>query len=371
MTTTMTRIGMLAAMAVAMVACGGPEAPSLAELQITPPVTEVTENLQASVVATAVYTDGTTADVTDQVTWSSVDASVASATGGQVQAGQPGSTYLTASFGGLQTAARVEVIAATLLELRVSAESVAVPVGLTTRAIASGAFSDGSLRDVTASVTWSTTRALVEVSADGAVKALAPGWTQVRATVGALTAGITMQVTAAQAAGLSISGLEGALAVGQSVSFRVMATFTDGTSLDVTDAATIEIADAAIAMLRARASVKAKAEGTTELRVGYAGFEATAAVAVTPVTLASLQLTCPASLSAGAMAIFAADGTFTDGNVDDVTARVTWSSSNGQLAEISTWYRAGAIFMRAAGTVTITALDAETQVSASCTVVVE
>ena len=66
MTTTMTRFGTMAAMAVALVACGGAEAPALAELQISPAVTEVTENLQASVVATAVYADGTTADTVDE-----------------------------------------------------------------------------------------------------------------------------------------------------------------------------------------------------------------------------------------------------------------------------------------------------------------
>jgi hypothetical protein len=371
MTTTMTRFGMLAAMAVAMVACGGPEAPSLAELQITPAITEVTENLQASVVATAVYTDGTTIDVTAQVAWSSVDASVASAAGGLVQAGQPGSTYLTASFGGLQTAARVDVIAATLLELRVAAESVAVPAGLTTRVVATGAFSDGSLRDVSAAATWSTTRTLVEVSAGGEVKALSPGWTQVRASVGDLMAAVTMQVTEAQAAGLSITGVDASLAVGQTAAFQVFATFTDGSSLDVTGDATVEVLDAAVAMLHARTSLKAKAEGTTQLRVSYAGFEATVDIAVTPVTLDAIQLTCPATLSAGGMGFFVATGTYSDGSAGLLTSQVTWQSGNAQVAEISTWYAAGAIFARAAGTATITALDPETQRSASCTVTVQ
>jgi hypothetical protein len=371
MTTTMTRFGMLAAMAVAMAACGGTEAPALAELQITPAVTEVTENLQANVVATAVYQDGSTVDVTDQVAWSSVDASIASAAGGVVQAGQPGSTYLTASFGGLQTAARVEVVAATLLELWITAESAAVPAGLSTRAVATGSFSDGSVRDVTASVTWSATGEVVEVSAGGAVQALTPGWAQLRATVGTLAAGLAIQVTEAQAAGLSIVGVDGSLAVGQSAAFRVMATFTDGTSLDVTADAAIEVVDAAIAMLHARTSVKAKAEGTTELRVSYAGYEATVSIAVTPVTLASIQLACPATVPAGAMAFFFATGTYSDGATGPLTAQVAWQSSNGQIAEISTWYAAGAIFARAAGTVTITAVDPATQHSGSCTVTVQ
>jgi len=301
-----------------------------------------------------------------------VDAAVASATAGLVRAGQPGSTYLTATFGGLQAAARVDVIAATLLSMSVSAESVAVPAGLTTRAAATGTFSDGSVRDITASVTWTATRGeVVAVSAGGTITALSQGFTQVRASVGDLMAGVTLEVTSAQAAGLSIAGVDGSLAVGQTADFRVIATFTDGSSLDVTADAAVEVVDAAIAMLHARTSVKAKAEGTTQLRVSYAGFEATVAIAVTPVTLTALQLSCPATMPAGAMAFFLATGAYSDGSTGLVTSQVAWQSGNAQLAEISTWYAAGAIFARAAGTVTITALDPETQASASCTVVIQ
>ena len=85
MTKTATKFGMLVAMVV-LAACG--QAPvTLQELQVQPPVTEVTENLRTGVSAIAVYSDGTRQDVTAQVEWSSMDATVATASGGLIQGG--------------------------------------------------------------------------------------------------------------------------------------------------------------------------------------------------------------------------------------------------------------------------------------------
>jgi hypothetical protein len=367
--TTTTRFGYLAVV-VAMVACGGQPGPTLQQLQISPVVTEVTENLQASVVATAIYSDGTTADVTAEVAWASVDGAIASAAAGVVQAGQPGRTYLTASYGGLQTAARVDVVAATLESLWLSAESAKVPAGLTARVVASGAFSDGSVRDVTAAAAWSSTRDLAEVSAGGQVKALRPGYTQLRASVGDKVAALLFQVTDAQAVSLAVQGLA-SMPVGQASTFQVLATFTDGTTLDVTADAVLEVLDAAVASLRAGASLLASGEGLTALRASYAGLEASAPVQVTPVALSALELTCPATLPIGNLARFAATGTFSDGTTADVTSRVTWLSGDPRVAVVSTFIMPGAILPYGAGTVTITAIDAATQVTASCTVTVQ
>jgi len=368
--TTTTRFGYLAVVVVALTACGGQPAPTLQQLQISPVVTEVTENLQASVVATAVYSDGTTADVTAEVTWSSVDGAVASAAAGVVQAGQPGRTYLTASYGGLQTAARVDVLAATLLNLWLTTETTTVPAGLTTRVVARGAFSDGSVRDLTGAATWTATREMVEVKAGGEVTAVSPGWTQVHASVGGLMALVVFQVTDAQAVSLDIRGVA-SMPIGQTSPFQVVATFTDGTTRDVTADAALDVLDAGVATLHARTALTARAEGLTELRATFAGLEASAAVQVTPVTLASLALSCPTSLPIGTLARFSATGTFSDGATDDLTSRVTWISGDPRVAVVSTFIMPGAILSYGAGTVTITAIDAVTQVTASCTVTIE
>ena len=184
MTKTATKLGMLAAVAV-LAACGKAPA-TLQELQVQPPVTEVTEHLRAGVAAIAVYSDGTQQDVTAQVEWSSLDAAVATAAAGYIQGGQPGSTYLTASWSGLTSQARVDVVAADLLALTVATDAAARPAGLTAQATASGAFSDGSEADLTGQLTWTSgdqTIALVYSWMDaGTIFARENGTVTIRAT---------------------------------------------------------------------------------------------------------------------------------------------------------------------------------------------
>ena len=369
MTTTMTRFGYLAAV-VAMVACGGKPAPTLQQLQISPVVAEVVENLQTSVVATAVYSDGSTQDVTGQVAWGSVDGSIATAAaGGAVQAGQPGSTYLTAAFGGLQTSSRVDVVAATLVSLQVSVASTELPAGLTAQLVATGTFSDGSVRDVTSSVAWSSTREVVALKAGGALKAMAPGFTMLRAALGDQVVAMTFSVTDAAPVALALQAPDAALVAGDAAAYRVLATFTDGLTRDVTADATVTVADAGVAQLVGGARVKGLAEGATTLDAAFAGLTASAPVQVSAAALTALQVACPTgTLPMGGVTFFTASGTYSDGASGDVTTRVTWTTDDVLKAVISNWHAPGAVFPLLGGTVTVTATDALTQLSASCTV---
>lgn len=285
-TTVMTRrFGLVLAMA-ALTACGGSPA-TLQELQITPAVTEVTENLSAPVVATAVYSDGTTQDVTAQVAWSTVDRAVAAADAGLVQAGVPGRTSLVASYEGLQTTARVVVIAATLVSLEVAVDASSVPAGLTARLTVTGLFTDHRTRDVTTAVeAWSAIGDVVQVEAGGLVRGVRPGVGQVRAAIGAQTRDVEVLVTEATPVGVAIVGIPAQLAAGDAVPFQVMAILSDGSELDVSTDVASTIDDPTIVALqdvrygRGRQYLSVLQAGSTTLRTRYGEFTATLALQV-------------------------------------------------------------------------------------------
>lgn len=369
--TTTTRFGILVAMVV-LAACG--QEARLQALQVTPPVTEVTEHLRANVTAIAVYSDGTQRDVTAEVQWTSQDAAVASAEAGVVQAGQPGSTYLTAAWSGLETSARVDVVAATLLALQVTTDAATLPAGLTARASASGTFSDGSTRDVTASVQWSASGGAVTVDAAGTVRAVLPGLVDVVATLDGATAAAPVEVTEAQAVSLELRNVAAALPLGLTAAFQVVATFTDGTVRDVTAEAALEVADAAIATvdgsgtLRVLAAgakeLRGLAAGTTELRAAYAGLAAAAPVEITAAVLVAIEVSAPhGAIKQGNIYYFSAAGTFSDGAVTDLTAALTWTSSDQGVARVYDFIAPSAILAFAEGTATISAIDPVSQVT--------
>jgi len=374
MTNTAKRVGMMVAMVV-LAACGKPGA-TLQELQISPPVAEVTENLRTNVSAVAVYSDGARVDVTAEVQWSTQDAAVATAAGGVVQAGQPGSTYVTAAYEGLQSTARVDVIAAQLLALQVSTDAASRPAGLTARATATGDFSDGSTRDVTAAVQWSASSAAAAVDAAGTVRAVSAGPVDVVATLNGLTASAPFTVTAAEAVALAFQDVLAAMPLGVAADVHVLATFTDGSVADVTAEAVLTVADASVATIDGAGSigilsasarkVRGLAAGRTEVQAAYAGLTAAAPVEVLPAALSAIAVSGPnGAVKKGDVVFLSAQGTFTDGSVQDVTGQVTWTSGDQAFAKVYDFIGPGAVLAYDVGTVTITAIDPVTQVSAS------
>lgn len=373
MTKTATKLGMLVAVAV-LAACGNAPV-TLQELQVQPPVTEVTEHLRAGVAAIAVYSDGTQQDVTAQVEWSSLDAAVATAAAGYIQGGQPGSTYLTASYAGLTSQARVDVVAADLLALTVVTDAAARPAGLTAQATASGAFSDGSTRDVTAAVSWTTSGAAATVDAAGRIQAAAVGQVDVVATLDGVAAAAPFEVTAAQVVALAFQDLAAALPLGLTADVRLVATYTDGSTAEVAAQAVLEVADGGVATVDAAGSIgilsatarklRGVAAGATTLTATFDGLTVSAPVEILPATLQSIAIAAPAGrVKKGEVVLLSATGAFSDGSEADLTGQLTWTSGDQNLALVYSWMAPGSIFARENGTVTIRATDPVSGLSA-------
>lgn len=372
--TTTTRFGMLVAMVV-LAACG--QQATLKELQVSPPVTEVTQNLTAPVSAVAVYSDGTQRDVTAEVQWSSQDAQVATAAGGLIQAGeQAGATVLTAAWSGLQSTARVDVVAATLVSLTVATEAAALPAGTTTRATASGLFSDGRTRDVTAAVQWQVAGAALSVDLAGTVRGEATGQGEVVAALAGQSASASVTVTDAVAVSVALQGVAATMPLGLTAPITVLATFTDGSVRDVTAEAGLEVLDPTVATVDASGTLRVLAAGAkelrgltpgaTELRASYAGLSAAAPVQITAAVLVSIAITPPhGAIKTGSLYDFSATGTYSNGDVLDLTLALTWSSADQELARVYRELGPNVLLARLPGTVAISATDPASGVSAS------
>ena len=106
-------------------------------------------------------------------------------------------------------------------------------------------------------------------------------------------------------------------------------------------------------LLSADFPVMTVGEGSSVITAALNGSTATATVVVTPAVLVQLTLApLTPTIVVGQLQAFTAQGTFTDGQILDVTNTVTWASSNTTVATIGS---TGLATGHAAGTVTITA----------------
>ncbi|MBV7437198.1 Ig-like domain-containing protein [Aeromonas sp. sif2416] len=328
-------------------------------LTITVPPVTLAVGLSRQLTASGVYSDGTSADVTANVQWSSSDPAIATVSlTGLVTAVAPGTATITGTLDGQSATISVTVTNATLNVggLTITTPPVTLAAGQGSQLAASGSYSDGTTTDVTANVQWSSDNpAVATVDASGLVTGVAPGTATITGTLDGQSATLSVTVTNAtlNVGGLTITVPPLTLAVGLTGQLAASGTYSDGTSADVT--ANVQwSSDPAIATVSLTGLVTAVAPGTATITGILDGQSATLSVTVTNATINAGGLTItvpPMTLAAGQTGQLAANGSYSDGSSVDVTASVSWVSSDPAVATVDA---SGLVTGVAPGTATIT-----------------
>ena len=135
--------------------------PTLTSLTITPPSPSIAKGTSLQLSATGNFSDGSTQDLTNQVSWTAGDNGTAqvsnvAGTQGLVSGLSVGNTSITVALNGIQVSTTVTVSPPTLSSLTITAPILSIAKGTTVKLSASGNFSDGSTQDLTNQVSWSS-----------------------------------------------------------------------------------------------------------------------------------------------------------------------------------------------------------------------
>jgi trimeric autotransporter adhesin len=164
-------------------------------LSPTNPTVQIGETEQF--VATGTTADGATRDVTPGATWTSSKPAVATInSSGLATAITAGTTVITAKYqeGSAQTF--LTVTSATLSSITISPTNTSIAVGATQQYTATGHYSDGSTRNITSTVTWSSNYPNVAtISTSGLATGIAGGSTVITATSGSISASTNLTVS--------------------------------------------------------------------------------------------------------------------------------------------------------------------------------
>jgi hypothetical protein len=178
--------------AAALAACGGgsnppPFAPTLSSITVAPQTGSSTTTYTGDtlqLMATAMYSDGSTKNVTSTATWSSSNANLATVSASGlvtgVAAGQP---TISVALSGTSGKENVTVDAKALVSINVSPANPTLAIGISQQFDAVGTYNDGSTGDVTSTVTWSSSvPSVATVASSGIVTSIAQGTTSITAT---------------------------------------------------------------------------------------------------------------------------------------------------------------------------------------------
>jgi trimeric autotransporter adhesin len=328
---------------------------TLTSINVTPLSASVPLGTVQQFTATGRFSDSTTQDITGTVVWSASPASVASITVSGLATGKDLGTFtVTATSGSISNTVSATVEATDLSSITVLPANSTIAQNTTAQFTATGAFTDGSTHNLTDQVAWSSSNTAVSISSIGVAKGVTPTSSPVTisATLGKVGT-TTLTVSDATIVSISVSPAGRTIAPGTELAFTATGTFSDSSTQVITQDVTWTSSDTAVATVGPVGVVTAVGQGSANIIATFGGKSGQTLLTVSSATLKSIAVSPNTAVMAPASTLsLAATGTFSDGSTQNITDAVTWSSSAGNVATVTSF---GQVTGQSAGTAIITA----------------
>src|SRR6202050_5015209 len=341
---------------------------TLVSIAVTASSLSIAKGTTAQFTATGTFSDNSTQNLTNSVTWTSQTMNVAMITAGGLAMGlAPGTSKIQATSGNVSGSATLTVTSATLVSIAVTAPNLSIAKGTSEQFTATGTFSDNSTQNLTSSVTWSSQNTgMVTITAGGLATALAIGTSKIQAVSGAVSGAATLTVTAATLVSIAVTAPSLAIAKGTSAQFTATGTYSDGSTQNITSSVTWSSQTTSVATVTSGGMVTAVGTGTSSIKAVSGAVSGSATLTVTAATLVSIAVTAPSlSIARGTSEQFTATGTYSDNSTQNITSSVTWSSQTTSVATVTS---GGMVTAAGGGTSSIKAVSGAVSGSATLTV---
>lgn len=349
-------------------------ASNLNSIAITPADGSIAPGTRMQLKATGTFNDGSTRDVTFLTSWNSSNSAIASVSGSGVAAGvSAGTVTATATLGSVSGSTSFTVTNATITSIVITPASASIPTGGYKNFTATGVFSDSSQQDLTSQVTWSSNNSAVATlqNSPGFAVGISAGNATVSATFSfaatSVTSNAPLTVTSATLASISLTPAKAQIAPASGQEYVALGTFTDNTQENMNPLAMWTSSNNSVAAISHPGVVTGESSGQVTITAQDGAISGSANLLVEGATLTSIAISPQnSSVAAGFQTGFKAVGTFGNGDTQDLTLFVTWTSSSPGIATISNGQdTAGVATGVAPGPATISALFAGVSSSAS------
>ncbi len=328
--------------------------PTLNSLAIQPAAdVTIPEGGTQQYTAIGTYSDFSTQNLTNSVTWTSSDTTVATIGSHSINSGlaqanttKTGSTTITATISGCGgtcvTSVTLNVTLPVLQSITVAPANPSIARGNTQQFTATGNYSAGPPQDLTASVMWtSNTTSVATINTSGLASGVGQGSSTITATLGSVSGTANLTVTAAVLTSISItpSTLQ-TINSGQTEQYTATGHYSDTSTRNITNSVNWQSDNTSVATINASglATGVATVSGTANIHAtdpSTAINSNTAQLTVTVVALQSIVVTPGTpSVSQGSTQQFVAIGHFSDNSTLDITNSVIWNSDNTNVAQV-------------------------------------
>ena len=255
--------------------------PVLLGIAISPMNPSVALGQTQQFTATGTYSDGSTQDLTNAVSWSA-DFGTTITSGGLATDPNIGPTNIYAAFGSFQVSTTLTVTPAVIASIQVKPTNGTIANATNVQFVALAIYTDGSAQNVTPSVTWSSaTTSVATITTSGLATGVGPGSSVIQAVFGSFTGSTTLTVSSAQLTSLAVTPVSVTLAANRERQFIATGTFSDGTTQDLTQAVTWSTGNSGTATINSIGLSIGIAAGNTSVKAIFGAVTGSAVLSVT------------------------------------------------------------------------------------------
>lgn len=357
----------------------------LISIAIEPADTQVAINTSQQFTATGTYSDDSTDDLTNVVTWRSSDNRIATfgdvddlavAEQGEIHGVARGTVTVTAELEDITGETTIEVVDTGLRRIVVTPPKANIARGTKIQFAAVGFYENGTKKDLTEAVVW------IPSDSDAVSIGNAPGSRGLATANGTATVTIMasylsyegeaeLNVTSASLTEIEITPLDSAIAFDTQQWFAATGHYSDGTTQDLTHSVLWSSSDEDVATIsEAGGLASGHAPGNSTITAELGLDSANTTLTVTGADIASFAITpSRARIPQDRNRQFRSVGIFSDGTNQELTRQSNWESSNQSVATIGDVSAAkGLADPVAAGSTTLSALFPGASATAGLTV---
>jgi len=315
----------------------------LVSIAVSPISSTLAVGATQSFIATGTFSDSSTQTLAS-VTWSSSNSGLATISSdatnhGTADAVAVGSTTISACTGLICASSTLTIAGPSLVSITLNPQNLTMPLGTTQQFTATGNYADGSAQDLTSTATWSSSSSATTVSSSGLVTGVSLGDAVIKASSGSVSVSASVTVSAPALVGLTLSPSTATIAFGGSQQYQVVGTYTDGSSANLTTSVIWFAVPSETASVNGAGLATGLGQGTATITAISGSIFAVGSLTVQAQTAPSLVAVVvtpkQASVPVGSSQQFIATGNYSDGSTQDLTATVTWTSSSGGVAGVS------------------------------------
>ncbi|WP_133407677.1 beta strand repeat-containing protein [Parashewanella tropica] len=317
-------------------------AATLTQIQITPATSSIAKGRNQQYTAMGTYTDNSTSNITNKVSWSSSSIAVATVTpAGLVDGVTVGQTTINATMGTVTSnTANVTVTDAVIDSIQVTANTLTVPKGNTAQFTAVATFSDSTTQTITDSASWnSSDKNNATITPAGLAKGENVGTSTITASMSGVTSNqAAFTVTAAELTQIQVTPTGNqSIPNGRTQQFTATGTYTDTTTADISNRVNWTSSDDNIATVSNAGLVTGVNEGSVTISAALDGVSSnTINTTITAAVINNIQIQAtPNSAPKGNTVQYNAVGNFSDGTSRNLNTQVSWTSSDDNIATVS------------------------------------